>query len=137
MASSGAGSSGDQEGKKESMEGISLTSIGMLKKIGHPSFRYFEWTFKTKLFEIFTLYDVIFKGLPDNDIIEFMKEIAKLLEMDAKTWRLLMAMFHDGFVGQTCAKGLLYDLLSMGAINDHQNIFNGTSMTIGDPRRLN
>ena len=109
------------------MEGISLTSVGMLKKIGHPSFKFFDWKFKTKLFEFFTLYEVIFKGLPDSDIIEFMKEIAELLEMDAKTWRLLMTMFHDGFVGQTCAKGLLHGLLEMGAISDHQNIFNSAS----------
>ena len=48
-----------------------------------------------------------------------------------------MTMFHDGFVGQTCARGLLYDLLEMGAISDRQNIFNSGSMKIGEPRRLN
>ena len=116
------------------MEEIALTSVGMLKKIGHPSFKFFESKLRAEVSYRSMLYWHTMKGLPDNEVIEFMKEVAEFLEMNDLAWRELMHLFHDIRPGR--AKLALWKLFETAAKMEHVNIFKSTTAIIGDSKDL-
>ena len=109
------------------MGGIFLTTIGVLKKIGHQNYKFFKWNYMANVFNIFTYFWSIVRERPDNEVIEYMKDIAQFLEMDDLTWRKLMLMFHGGAAGRAHAEMLLWQLFNKAAIIEHVNIFKSTS----------
>ena len=116
------------------MEEIVLTSVGMLKKIGHPSFKFFESKLRTDVFYKSMLYWHTMKELPDNEVIGFMKEIAEFIEMNDLAWRELMHLFNDIKPGR--AKLALWKLFETAANMEHVNIFKSSTPIIGDSKYL-
>ena len=115
------------------MEEIVLTSVGVLKTIGHPSFKFFESKLRAEVFYRSMLYWHTMKGLPDNEVIEFMKEVAEFLEMNDLAWRELMHLFHDIRPGR--AKLALWKLFETAAKMEHVSIFKSTTAIMASPQR--
>ena len=109
------------------MEGIFLTTIGMLKKIDHESYKFFKWNYMGNVFNIFTKFWSTVQTHPYNEVIKTMKDIAQFIEMDGLTWRTLMRMFHDGDQDRLRAKLRLWDIFMKAAIAEDVNIFKSTS----------
>ena len=109
------------------MEGIFLTAIGVLKKIGHQSYKFFKWNYMANVFNIITYFWSIVRERHDNEVIEYMKDIAQFIEMGGLTWRTLMRMFHGGVAGRAQAEMLLRDFFMKAAIIENVNIFKSTS----------
>ena len=103
------------------MEEIVLTSVGMLKKIGHPSFKFFESKLRADVFYKSMLYWHIMKELPDNEVIGFMKEVAEFIEMDGNTWDSLMSKVHER--DYKLAKSTIETLMMKAATNENVNVF--------------
>ena len=126
MAAS-SGSSDDQGGEWRTMERALRTSLGMLKQIDHPYFKFYEFDFRANCSEFAETYWSTMRDCSDNEVIEYMKDIAEELEMDDITWRGLMIMFHDGAPGRAGAKCLLWKHFIKATTIEHVNIFKGTT----------
>ena len=119
------------------MEDITLTSIGMLKKIGHPSYKFLEWNFRAAVFEFCTNYWSIVQGRSgDEALVEYWKDIFNLLELDAMTWRQLIIMVRQGAPCRARATLLVWDLLHQSLVHDHVDLNHIPTEIIGDYRNL-
>ena len=118
------------------MEDMNLTTIGMLQKVGHPSYEFFDWKFKAELFVFAENFWPRVRGSSDNKILEYWMDIAKFLEMDHVTWRSLINMFRQGDPGRACAKLTFWALLNQAAVMDHVDISQYSTSILGDYRDL-
>ena len=118
------------------MEDMNLTTIGMLQKVGHPSYEFFDWKFKAELFVFAENFWPRVRGSSDNKILEYWMDIAKLLEMDHLTWRNLIKMFRQGERGRAYATLKFWDLLNQAAVMDHVDINQYPTSILGDFRDL-
>ena len=89
------------------MDNIPLNSLGMLQKIGHPSYKYLEWKFRAEILEFTTNYWPIVQGCSDDEALEFWKDIANLLELSEMVWRHMILMAHQGAPGRAAANKLI------------------------------
>ena len=94
----------------------------MLYLNDHPSYRYLWWKFRSEVFHRTTNYWNMVQGPMDDEALEFMKDIANLLELDAMTWNPLMIMVHQGDPARTCAKVILWDLLNQSAMRNFVDV---------------
>ena len=118
------------------MEGMNLTAIGLLQKIGHPSYKFFDWMFKAQLFVFAENFWPVVRGRSDNKVLEYLMDIANFLEMDHVTWRSLINMFRQGDPGRACAKLTFWALLNQAAVMDHVDISQYSTSILGDFRDL-
>ena len=112
MASSGAGHS--------RMEGTFLTNLGVLEKIGHEAFQFYQWKFRGEVIQFTALYWPTVEMSPVNKVIKFMQEVAEFIEMDDFHWRALIIKLHEDPPG---AKKFLWTLMRGAAKSETVNIF--------------
>ena len=113
-----------------------MTSLGMLKKINHPSYKYLEWKFRAEVLDFTTNFWPIVQGCSDDEALEYWKDIANLLELDEMTWRHLILMVHQGVTGRAAANKLIWDLLTQYAIMEHVDLNHKAMSLITDCRKL-
>ena len=114
MASSGAGHS--------RMEETFLTNLGMLEKIGHEAFQFYQWKFRVEVIQFTAFYWTTVEVSPVNEVIKFMQEVAEFIEMDDLHWRALIIEFHKDDRGAG-AKKMLWTLMRGAAKSETVNIF--------------
>ena len=104
------------------MEGTFLTSLGVLEKIGHEAFKFYQWKFRAEVIQFSVLYWPTVEASPVNEVLEFMHEIAEFIEMDDFHWRALILKFREDDKGAG-AKEMLWTLLRGAAKSETLNIF--------------
>ena len=112
------------------------TSLGRIRDLDTDAYKYFEWKFRLQIVEYTTNLWPIIQGGTDDEALELWKDIAHLLEFDAKTWNGLMLLVHQGVAGRAEANKLLWDLLTSLCLIDHVQINNKTISNIGVVRKI-
>ena len=118
------------------IEDMPLNSLGMLKKIGHPSYKYLEWKQRSEILVFTTNYWPIVQGSSDEEALEFWKDIGDLLELDKVTWYHLILLVHQGVAGRACANKLIWNLLTQYAIMSHCDLNKKAMSMIAQLRKL-
>ena len=110
------------------MEGIFLSSLGMVQKIGHETeaFKWLRWMFRAEVINFQMRFfamnkDISQEELVVSDAIELFKEVAEFIEMDGSTWDFLMSKVHER--DYKLAQSTIYDLMIKAATNENVNVF--------------
>ena len=121
--------------RHQDFDNMPLTSLGRLRDIDTDAYKYFEWKFRLQIVEYTTNLWPIIQGGTDDEALETWKDIAHLLEFDARTWNGLMLLVHQGAAGRAEANKILWDLLTQLCLVDHAQINCMATSLIGAARK--
>ncbi len=94
------------------------TTLGLLKVHGDPAFPLLEFLYLKLIHRWLTLDWYQIQSGIDEYALAIWHEILQVLELDIKARRDLLLLAHSGIVGRTKANELLWNLLSIWALDN-------------------
>jgi hypothetical protein len=95
-----------------------LTTLGMMRHLGHPHFLYWEMRFLQFVKMCLTTDWPVLQGGHDKEALKKWHLVFAWLELDKKSIWDLMTLAHCGLVGRSEANRVLWELLSVWALKD-------------------
>ena len=96
---------------------MTLTTLGWLKYLEDPAFRYFEYLYLKNIHRFLTERWWILQAGHDQEALEEWIQVFRILELDQKAMRDLFLLAHSGLVGRTKANEVLWNILANEALD--------------------
>ena len=115
---------------------MKYTTIGLLKQLNHPNWRYFEFRRLLFLYNCLTVHwGEIQRGTGPVALHRWLL-IFLVLELDRKAQLDLMLLANSGYCGRCEANEILWNVLSYWALkHDYEDLSNKVSQLVGKARR--
>ncbi len=94
------------------------TTLGMLKRVQHPSWQYYEHQHLVYCTECLTMYWPLIQGGVCPAAMAKWKEVFESLELDRRAALDLMLLAQSGLAGRAEANEIIWQLLSHWALKD-------------------
>ena len=115
---------------------MNLTTLGWLKHLEDPAFQYFEWQYQRQILRFLTQRWWLLQGGSDDQALQELLMVFKVLELDNKAKRDLMLLAQTGFVGRAHANKILWAVLSGPALDtSYQDLSNLVTQWVYKARR--
>ena len=88
----------------------------MLKYLGDPTFKYWEWQYLRSIHKYLTKHWQLLQCGTGPMAVAMWRDCLMTLELDRKAQRDLFLLIHSGIVGRTKANRILWDLLTGPAL---------------------
>ena len=113
-----------------------LTSLGLLKWCGDPSFEFHRWHFLQYIKKWLTTEWVQIQGGGAHDTMKKIVDIFDVLELDRKARVDFVLLYQSGHPGRTMANKLMWELLSQCALDgEYMDLSNKVTSEVYKARR--
>ena len=115
------------------------TTLGYLKTIGHPNFRFYEFTYLKFIHRCLTVdWGLIQRGIDqETEGLGLWMKIFLALELDTKAQQDLMLLAQSGLVGRAEANMVMWNFLSSWALKpEYLDLSNIVTNMVGKHRRF-
>ena len=116
-------------------QGEGLTTLGLLRVMGHPDFYFFEWVYLVFIRRcLVDDWSRLMRGV-DRQALELWRIIFETLELDRKACVDIVLLMHSGVVGRAKANEVLWEILSYWALKpEYRDLSHKVSALVGHAR---